>query len=265
MGNRVSLQKKVGYLLLGTGIYSLVVYIVYTVQFGLDLSSIIQKNSFALDFLLIIPGLLSILFENRYMKVLQSIFILFTGTFHIFVSYNEIYGPSLIFLCWLLLRQYGFFINRKRFKYVLLTGFFIVSIQLSAYIHEKTVFLLGNTLLQYSIFLILFILIVWEDIFSRDKELISENEYLKKNYDRIAGKLREIQNGKQAVDLQKAGITPAEERVLKELVLKRGSNREIAEALHISEATVKLHLYNIFNKLGADSRFTVIDMCKYNF
>jgi DNA-binding NarL/FixJ family response regulator len=32
------------------------------------------------------------------------------------------------------------------------------------------------------------------------------------------------------------------------------SNREIAKALFISEATVKTHLVHIFEKLGADSR-----------
>ena len=32
------------------------------------------------------------------------------------------------------------------------------------------------------------------------------------------------------------------------------SNREIAKALFISEATVKTHLVHIFDKLGVDSR-----------
>ena len=45
----------------------------------------------------------------------------------------------------------------------------------------------------------------------------------------------------------------------------KASNREIAERLNIAESTVKLHLYNIYNKLGVDNRFTVIDLCKYNF
>ena len=37
-------------------------------------------------------------------------------------------------------------------------------------------------------------------------------------------------------------------------VLKGLSNREIAEALHISEQTVKDHLYDIFGKLSVRSR-----------
>ncbi len=260
-----SLQKKMGYLLLGVGLYSILVNIVLRVQSSLDFYSIISKESLAADFILIIPGLFSILLENKYVKALQVICILLVSTAHIFFSYNEIYGPSLFFIAWLLLRQYGYFKIHKKPKYFILAGYFIVIIQFSAYVHDKTVFLLGNAVFQFSIFVIVFILIVWEDIFTRDKELLAENEHLKKDYYRIAGRLEEIEKSRQEVDLEKAGITPAEKRVLKELVIGRNSNREIAQNLHISEATVKLHLYNIFNKLGVDNRITAIDMCKYNF
>ncbi len=260
-----SLQKKIGYLLLGIGLYSILVNTVLKLQGNPDFYSIISKESLATDFILVITGLLSIFLENRYIKALQVIFILLAATAHIFLSYNEFYGPSLFFMNWLLLRQYGYFKRHKKPKYFFLAGYFIFIIQLSAYIHEKTVFLLGNEVFQFSIFIIVFILIVWEDIFTRDKELLTENEHLKKDYYRIADRLEAIEKSKQRVDLEKAGITPAEKRVLRELVLGKSSNRGIAQNLHISEATVKLHLYNIFNKLGVDTRMAAIDMCKNNF
>jgi DNA-binding NarL/FixJ family response regulator len=37
-------------------------------------------------------------------------------------------------------------------------------------------------------------------------------------------------------------------------VASGGSNKEIADALNISEATVKIHLTHLFEKLGATSR-----------
>ena len=48
-------------------------------------------------------------------------------------------------------------------------------------------------------------------------------------------------------------ITPQEMRVLHQ-VAEGKSNRDIGEALFISEATVKIHLSHLFEKLGASSR-----------
>ena len=50
-----------------------------------------------------------------------------------------------------------------------------------------------------------------------------------------------------------AGLRPRELEVLEQLVRGR-RNREIAEALHISESTVKFHVTNVLNKLGVSSR-----------
>ena len=48
-------------------------------------------------------------------------------------------------------------------------------------------------------------------------------------------------------------ITPQEMRVLRQ-VAEGKSNREVGETLFISEATVKIHLSHLFEKLGATSR-----------
>ncbi len=50
------------------------------------------------------------------------------------------------------------------------------------------------------------------------------------------------------------------EKEIIELVLAGKSNREIAETLNISINTVKKHLYNIFNKVGVDSRSQLISL-----
>src|SRR4029453_11512684 len=48
-------------------------------------------------------------------------------------------------------------------------------------------------------------------------------------------------------------ITPQEMRVLRQ-VAEGKSNREIGETLFISEATVKIHLSHLFEKLGPSRR-----------
>ena len=52
-------------------------------------------------------------------------------------------------------------------------------------------------------------------------------------------------------------LTPREREVLAELVQGKG-NRQIAEALTISEATVENHLHHVFRKLGVASRGAAI-------
>ncbi len=52
-------------------------------------------------------------------------------------------------------------------------------------------------------------------------------------------------------------LSPRELAVLR-LVASGASNREIGRALHISEATVKTHLANIFGKLGVDDRTAAV-------
>lgn len=49
------------------------------------------------------------------------------------------------------------------------------------------------------------------------------------------------------------GLHPREQEVLEQLALGR-RNRDIAQALHISESTVKFHVANILGKLGVGSR-----------
>jgi DNA-binding NarL/FixJ family response regulator len=51
-----------------------------------------------------------------------------------------------------------------------------------------------------------------------------------------------------------SGVLSARERGVLRLVAAGLSNRQIAEALSISERTVKFHVTALFNKLGADNR-----------
>ena len=62
---------------------------------------------------------------------------------------------------------------------------------------------------------------------------------------------------KLAAQMNQVQLTVRELTILK-LIAKGDSNREIAEALHISEATVKVHATNLFHKLNVSSRTEAI-------
>jgi DNA-binding NarL/FixJ family response regulator len=53
-------------------------------------------------------------------------------------------------------------------------------------------------------------------------------------------------------------LTPRE-RLVVELLQQRLCNKEISARLNVSEATVKFHLENVFNKLGVHDRHLVAD------
>jgi two-component system NarL family response regulator len=75
--------------------------------------------------------------------------------------------------------------------------------------------------------------------------------------------VRGVHNGKRHIPAHVAGrlaermgaeeLTDREVEVLR-LVAAGRSNREIGEALHIAEGTVKAHVNNILNKMGANDR-----------
>ncbi len=260
-----TMQKRVGLLIFTVGTYALVMNISQYLYDGSTLIHALVRREVLADSLFLLPGFLSIFFENRVMKLFQVLTISLLGAANIFTSYNEVYGPSLFFLGWLLARQYGYFIRHKKIKYYLLVTFFVIVVQLSAYKNGKHVFILNNELLEFSVFLIIFTLVIWKDILDRDESLFKENKRLRSDYTMLRKRVDTIENDKKPYNLKAAKISPAEERVLRVLVKYKASNKEIAERLNISESTVKLHLYNIFNKLGADNRFSVIDLCQYNF
>ncbi|MGH9429911.1 MAG: response regulator transcription factor [Terriglobia bacterium] len=58
----------------------------------------------------------------------------------------------------------------------------------------------------------------------------------------------------QLLDLEAGRKLTARESQVLQLMVRRRSNREIGEALEISERTVKFHVSNLFNKIGVQDR-----------
>jgi len=260
-----TVQKKIGLLIGIIGIIAILDNIYNITSLGNGFYSTISDPTIWLLFLTIIPFLISIFFESSFLKILQSILIIFTGLMSMIESYDAVYGPGLILAAWLLMRYYGYFEFHTKIKY---SAFLILNIlftQLSATINENGNLDAGLQMLEYSIFISVFLIIIWHDIVLDQKNLRIENRSLKINYTRIRDQLIQLEEEHKIFNLKAVKITPAEERVIKILTIYKASNREISERLNIAESTVKLHLYNIYNKIGVDNRFAIIELCKYNY
>jgi DNA-binding NarL/FixJ family response regulator len=116
--------------------------------------------------------------------------------------------------------------------------------------------------------------------FDRDAEILGAIEagaagYLVKDVppDAIVGAIRQAAEGRMVLspelsDRVVAGMrAPRVRLTARELEVLRlldtgASNREIAKALFVTEATVKTHLVHVFAKLGADSRARAIAVAR---
>ncbi len=260
-----TIQQRIGLLICSIGIFVLIDNIIQSYIIGGSVMFVLTDYTVWLFFFTMLPFLISIFVEHRFIKIIQVGLILFTGVINILNEYNTIYGPGLFFAGWLLSRQYGFLEKYRKIKYFLFLIFLVILSQISAIIHNRGAISAGLEILEYSVFIIIFIMIIWRDMVLTQEKLKVENRSLKINYTRIRDQLIELEEEKKPYNLKAVKVTPAEERVIRTLTIYKASNREIAERLNIAEPTVKLHLYNIYNKIGVDNRFAIIDLCKYNY
>ena len=260
-----SVQKQIGIMITLVGIAAVISNIIDGVLVNATFIEIISPINVWLLFLMLIPFIFSIFVESNILKVLQIGVFLITGFINILESFDEIYGPGMFFAAWLLMRHYGFFDKYQKIKSILFLVLLVGLTQISVFLHNDGAFDAGSQILIYTAFIILLVIIIWKDIIKEQSKLRSENKSLKINYTKLRDQLNILEKDHIPYDLKSAKISPAEERVIKTLTIYKASNREIAERLNIAESTVKLHLYNIYNKIGVDNRFAIIDLCKYNY
>jgi len=263
-----TVQKRIGILVSLIGITVVLSNINYRVVRGQDFYQIISALTVTFLFLTTTPFIVSIFVESRLLKILQITVFFLTGGLNILSNnYQEFYGPAMFLTGWLLMRHYGFLETYPKTKNTIIMMMVIGFSQVSAIINhpEHGGAYAGLVTLAFSLFLIIIILIIWRDMVRQQELLKQENTALKMDYGQISEQLADIEKSQKPYDLKSVDISPAEERVIRILSIYKASNREIAERLNIAESTVKLHLYNIYNKIGVDNRFAIIDLCKYNF
>lgn len=259
-----SVQKRIGLLISVVGIAVVMTNFIDRLQQG-DLLYALSGNAVWSVLIFTILFVISMFIESRLLKYIQIGAFMMVGAINIIDSYQEFYGPAMFLVAWLLMRHYGFLEKRTKVKNATILVVVVGLSQYSAYLHTDQGIYAGVTTFLFTLFLVLVLIIIWRDLVRQQQELKKENRTLRMNYTNLEKQLKEIEEEQKPFDLKKVNISPAEKRVIETLTVYKASNREIAERLNIAESTVKLHLYNIYNKIGVDNRFAIIDLCKYNF
>lgn len=260
-----TVQKRIGILISILGIVVVVLNIIVRIQLGQNLFTMDAAMSVWFVLLITIPYIFSAIVENTALKILQIAGFFAMGMINVIDAYQEFYGPAMFLAAWLLMRHYGFLEKHAVIKNSAVLFLLISLSQLSAYLHSDGQFYAGFTTLIFTMFLVYLLVIIWRDMIRMQEELKKENRSLKMDYNQLSELLEELEEEQKPYDFKAAKISPAEKRVIEALTIYKASNREIAERLNLAESTVKLHLYNIYNKIGVDNRFAIIDLCKYNF
>jgi DNA-binding NarL/FixJ family response regulator len=77
------------------------------------------------------------------------------------------------------------------------------------------------------------------------------------NSDTFAAAFTRVARRESAIQVIAERLTPREVEIARS-VIQGLRNREVAERFHLSEATVKIHIHNIYQKLGVDSRVGLV-------
>jgi len=265
-----TVQKQIGLLISVVGLLTVVSNLLRRLLSGNLFYALTGVTVWVL-FLLTIPFIISIFVESGLLKKIQILVFALSGALNIIDAYQEFYGPSLFLAAWLLMRHYGYLEKHAKSKNIFILLLITALSQLSAFIHRgdegyvNDGLYAGFSTLMFTLFLVTLLVILWRDMVKQQELLKQENFSLKMDYNKLSTQLAELEEAKKPFDLKAINITPAEERVIKTLTIYKAGNREIAERLNLAESTVKLHIYNICNKIGVDNRFAIIDLCKYNF
>lgn len=198
----------------------------------------------------------------RISRWIQTFVPLVVATIAVFDTYDSVYGLGMFAIGIIIGLKHGLFVRYFRIKVaVVLIYIFGIVLAAAELTQPENVLAKGIDAVLYLLLFGSLLAIIYSDEIKRYAAFSSrQTAYIK----RLKSEMKSMQQDRQPMDLAERGITPAEERIIRSLVEYGGSNAELSERLGISASTVKAHLASIFDKLGVDNRWGVIDLCRYN-
>lgn len=159
--------------------------------------------------------------------------------------------------------KYGFLKSRMILKATFSTVLFVILFLLSLIMHPKSVDYIISTIMFFIIFGAFLYLIYLNDI----KQYLDKEKFLKNKIIGLNMTLQEKEVIIQNIDTDfinpiDAGLTNAELELLENLCRYRESNADLANRLTKSENTIKSQMKKILLKIGVESRYQLIDVCK---
>lgn len=277
----ITIRRNVSLFFLISGLLYLVKNIIEMIRTGLSFQQLLNEPLIIGNVIFVVISIFCILVKHRNIGYLQIVLLLGLSTFFIIGQYNSPYGFALWTAAFLLTRKYQFPGFRNRIINLLFVVFIIILTEYSSIKSAENTDGLWHILFTGLSVLLIYTIYRSElnrvefsekDMQNSIHELIQERSRLKEHIDEkqirlsdLESQILSIKKEKKPFDLKECRLTPAELRIVEVLVKTRASNREISEHLGIKENTVKQHLYKVFNKMGVDDRFQIIDLCKYNF
>lgn len=199
-----------------------------------------------------------------------QISLVFSATILVVLDGNdEVISMGLLVLSMLLIYKYGYL---KTF--VLTKVFSMFTIFIAAMIfgiirnndNDYDVYKGIATLLFFTVFIITILIVMYDEL----SKYIKREKRFKNRIDMLSSELVETRNYLERIDGTfidpvSAGLTKTEIVLLETLCLYRDSNADLGKRLKKSPNTVKVQLTKIMNKIGAETRYQLIDLCKNYF
>lgn len=274
-----SVQRRIGYLFASIGLAAAAVNMVsIAVKAGF---------SFALrDFRVYLVVLFSLLIlltarlRFRIAKWIQTFLPLLVGTIAVFDDYESIYGLGLYAVSFIIALKHGLLRRGFKFKLLVYLVYVLTTVIIASGVADPE-YSIGkgiNAVLYLLLVGVLLFFIYADEIkryvaFSKRQTLYirrlkreqkKKARLLQDKLADLADQVEEFRKETEPFDLDSRGITAAEKRVLRALMEYGGSNVELSQRLGISRSTVKAHLASLFDKMGVDNRWAVIDLCRHN-
>lgn len=275
-------EKRIGFFVSGIGLLAIISNILRAYYVEAKFIKIFIKNPdililFASTLFLFVLTVLSFRKIKKVNQFFQYILFIATGTISTLDNYESWYGLGLFALAIILGYKYGFYEKNKIIKIIITSFYIFVIFELSSIIHPNSSY--NGYGLEALIYLLFFFGVLFLCHYDELSLKMNNMESLRREKDNIKLKMQKdslrvtelecqietLEKSKESFDLSKCMISPAEMKVLECLVQYNARNAEIGEKLNKAEDTVKVQMRSIFDKVGVETRYQLIDLCRNNF